>query len=130
MVFKEKQIRNIVKKAAEELKHSITIDAVYLFGSYSTGKATDYSDIDLAFISDAFKTMGDYDRSKLLMKTLDKIELPELKDIEPVGLTWKEYRTPKRLSLASQIKKTGKVVFLRNQIRDKSFCALKKKIYV
>jgi predicted nucleotidyltransferase len=111
MVFKEKQIRNIVKKAVEELKPSITIDAVYLFGSYGKGKATDYSDIDLAFISNAFKTMCDYDRSKLLMKTLDRIELPELKDIEPVGLTWKEYRTPERLSLASQIKKTGKVVF-------------------
>ncbi len=111
MVFKEKQIRNIVKKVVEELRPCITIDAVCLFGSYSTGTATDYSDIDLAFISDAFKTMGDYERSKLLMKTLDRIELPELKDIEPVGLTWKEYKNPKRFSLASQIKKTGKAVF-------------------
>lgn len=114
MVFKEKQIRGIVKKAVEELKPSISIDAVYLFGSYSTGKATDYSDIDLAFISDVFKNMGDYERSKLLMKNLDKIDLPEPKDIEPVGLTWKEYKNPKRFSVASQIKQTGKVVFLRN----------------
>lgn len=113
MVFKKAQIKNITKKAVAELKSYISIDAVYLFGSYSTGRATNYSDIDLAFVSDAFKKMDDYRRSKLLMKVLDRINLPEPKDIEPVGLTKKEFENPKKFSLASQIKKSGKVVFIR-----------------
>lgn len=111
MVLTEDQIKGIVKEAVERLKPHIHIDAVYLFGSYSIGKATDYSDIDLAFISNAFKKIGDYNRSKLLMKILDRIKLPEPKDIEPVGLTQKEYEDPEKFSIASQIKKTGKVVF-------------------
>jgi hypothetical protein len=47
------------------------------------------------------------------MKVLDRINLPEPKDIEPVGLTKKEFENPKKFSLASQIKKSGKVVFIR-----------------
>lgn len=54
--------------------------------------------------------MADYERSKLLMKVLDKIELPEPKDIEPVGLTNNEYENPEKFSLASQIRKTGKEI--------------------
>lgn len=112
MVFKESQIKGIVKKAIGKL--NISIDAVYLFGSYSAGLATDYSDIDLAFVSDAFNNMGDYERSKLLMRVLDNIKLPEPKDIEPVGLTWKEYKKPEKFSLAAQVKKTGKIVYKEN----------------
>ncbi|MBI3752623.1 MAG: nucleotidyltransferase domain-containing protein [Deltaproteobacteria bacterium] len=111
MVFTEDQIKGIVKKTIEKLKSDIAIDAVYLFGSYSDGRATTYSDIDLAFISDDFAKMGDYQRSKCLMKVLDRIDLPEPKDIEPVGLTWKEYKNPDKFSLASQVKKTGKVIY-------------------
>lgn len=111
MVIKEDEIKTVVNKAVLALKSTITIDAVYLFGSYSTGKATDYSDIDLVFISEGFKGKDDYERRKLLMKVLDRIELPEPKDIEPVGLTNEEYEHPDEFSLAYQIKKTGKPVF-------------------
>lgn len=110
MVFREDQIRNIADRAIEALKPIVSINAVYLFGSYSTGRATDLSDIDLAFVSDQFSGMPDYERSKLLMRVLDRIDIPEPKDIEPVGLTNNEFENPEKFSLASQIRQTGKEI--------------------
>lgn|SRR3990167_8645571 len=111
MVFKKTQIKRIAKEAVEKLKAKYPVDAVVLFGSYAKGIASEWSDIDIAFVSDKFKRMSDYKRSSILLDIIHQIKLPEPKDIEPVGLTRKEYEAPKKFSLASQIKKTGKVIF-------------------
>ncbi len=44
----------LINKYAEVLKKEIRIDAIYLFGSYSTGKADKDSDIDLLIVSPDF----------------------------------------------------------------------------
>lgn len=110
MLFNEIQIKRIAKEVAAILKDKYPISVIILFGSYANGLAKEWSDIDMAFISDNFKRMSDYQRSYILLEAIHQIDLPELKDIEPVGLTWKEYKKPKKFSLASQIKKTGKVI--------------------
>lgn len=111
MLFNEIQIKKIAKEAAAILKDKYPVSAVILFGSYAKGFAKEWSDIDLAFISDKFQRMSDYKRSYILLQVIHQIKLPELKDIEPVGLTWKEYQEPEKFSLASQVKKTGKVIY-------------------
>ncbi len=111
MVFSKIQIKRIAREAAEKLSGKYSVTAVILFGSYAKGMENERSDIDLAFISDKFQRMTDYKRSSILLDIIHQIILPEPKDIEPVGLTKKEFENPKEFSLASQIKKTGKVVF-------------------
>jgi len=111
MVFNKTQIKKIAKEAASKIKVKYSVDAVILFGSYAKGSANERSDIDLAFISDKFQRLNDYKRSYILLDAVHQIKLPELKDIEPVGLTWKEYKKPARFSLAAEIKKTGKIIF-------------------
>lgn len=113
MVFNKIQIKKLAKEAALKLSAKYPVTAVILFGSYARGMASERSDIDLAFISDKFQRMTDYRRSSVLLDIIHQINLPEPKDIEPVGLTKKEFENPKKFSLASQIKKSGKVVFIR-----------------
>lgn len=59
-------ILNCVKLFIETVrKDGIPIEAAYLFGSWTQGRATEWSDIDLAIISPAFEGRKFYDRRKL-----------------------------------------------------------------
>lgn len=44
-----------IKAFIAQLKRKISVKSVYLFGSYVRGANKDFSDIDLAIISDDFK---------------------------------------------------------------------------
>ena len=57
---------NCAKRFVEEARaQGIPIEAVYLFGSWVQGRATEWSDIDLAVVSSAFEGTLFYDRRKL-----------------------------------------------------------------
>ncbi|HIE05583.1 MAG TPA: nucleotidyltransferase domain-containing protein [bacterium (Candidatus Stahlbacteria)] len=57
------EIRDLIKIIE---KNGISISAAYLFGSYAKGKASEWSDIDVALISDDFSGVRFYDVEKLL----------------------------------------------------------------
>ena len=59
-------IINDVKVFIDQLKSEINIQSVYLFGSYANATNKDYSDIDVAIISDSFKGFLFYDNEKIL----------------------------------------------------------------
>ncbi len=65
MVKTEAELKNIIKDSIEFLKKKIRISAVYLFGSYATGTATHWSDIDLAVFSPDADKMKIEDKAKL-----------------------------------------------------------------
>lgn len=56
-------------KRVEEL--GISVQSAYLFGSWAQGRATEWSDIDLAIISSAFEGVKFYDRRKVDQALLD-----------------------------------------------------------
>ncbi len=67
----------IIKKFIDLVKQEINIKNVYLFGSFAKGTNREYSDIDLAIISDDFDGIPYYDRKRLIkyiLKTSDNIE--------------------------------------------------------
>ena len=60
------QIINIIKKFIDEArKDNIRISQVVLFGSYANGTNHEYSDIDLAVVSEDFEGISFYDSQKL-----------------------------------------------------------------
>lgn len=73
------EIKNIIDKYLFLLKiNNILIKRVYLFGSFSTGHYHEYSDIDIALISDSFEGVRILDREKIRKITLSvssKIEV-------------------------------------------------------
>ncbi|MEK6775631.1 MAG: nucleotidyltransferase domain-containing protein [bacterium] len=102
---KNKQlIYQSIKRYIEELKkRNIEVVAVYLYGSYAKGKATEWSDIDVAILTEKF--IGDsFDFKFLLMKIAREID----PDIEPHPYLVDEFTEDN--PLAAEVMRTGEKV--------------------
>ena len=74
------RITAIIKRFIDELeKNNIPIKKAILFGSYVKGTYHDWSDIDLALVSDAFDGERFRDRNKIR-----RIKLEISSDLEPL----------------------------------------------
>ena len=71
-MYTKENVKSIISSFVESIKKDITVDQVYLFGSYAKGNPDRYSDIDLAVVSGDFEGIRFFDRKKLL-KYLVKI---------------------------------------------------------
>ncbi len=71
-MYSKENLNNIINRFIELIKKDISVDQIYLFGSYAKGTSDEYSDIDLAIVSKDFEGIRFYDRKKLL-KYLIKI---------------------------------------------------------
>lgn len=66
------KIHRLLKKYVEQLeKNGIPIRQAVLFGSYASGGSHEWSDIDIALVSDVFEGMRIKDRNKIRKITLD-----------------------------------------------------------
>ena len=65
------KIHRLLKKYIEELeKNRIHISQAVLFGSYAAGGSHEWSDIDIALVSDVFEGVRIRDRNKIRKITL------------------------------------------------------------
>jgi len=66
------RIIEIIKNFVIEAKiDNITIEKAFLFGSYAKGTNHEYSDIDIAVVSDDFQGIRFYDNEKLSRSKVD-----------------------------------------------------------
>ncbi len=79
----KKTINQFLKKLAE---NKIKIEQAVLFGSYAQGTYTEWSDIDIAIVSKAFKGERFIDRSKIR-----RIKLMVSCDLEPIPYTPEDF---------------------------------------
>lgn len=101
MFNRETAIEKVRSFVSELLSNGIILDRVILFGSYSGNQQTEYSDIDVALVSDMFSGFGFEDRKLFSSVNIKK----EYIDIETKTYS-KEYFD---LSdpLIEEIKRTG-----------------------
>jgi predicted nucleotidyltransferase len=94
--------KKIAEKYAEKLKaENYPFAAVYLFGSYVKGMAGEWSDIDVAVVSDKLKKNWNKNEDILWRYTIDIDSR-----IEPIGFTVRDFKNicdP----MVAEIKKTG-----------------------
>lgn len=65
------EIKEVLTRYIELLQHNnFRLKHAYLFGSYSKGNAGEYSDIDVALVSDLFEGIRIKDREKIRKITL------------------------------------------------------------
>ncbi len=103
-----KLINDFISACAER---NITFQKVILFGSVASGRTHQYSDIDVAFVSDQFTGNPFYD-----LKSLNPIKIADHKflDIEPLTFTPKEFESGDDTFLEEVVKKTGIEIPLNN----------------
>jgi len=66
------QLENILRKYIDELEtHNFHVKTAYLFGSHSRGENSEYSDIDVALVSDQFEGNSFLDKEKIRRITID-----------------------------------------------------------
>lgn len=61
MAINPETIVDAIREYVADVKDSMPIDKVVLFGSYAKGTATEHSDVDLCFFSESFATMRSVD---------------------------------------------------------------------
>lgn len=64
-MYTQTDVINIVNKFIGLISDEFPLNSVYLFGSYANGNAKEYSDVDLAVVSDKFEGSRFFDKKKL-----------------------------------------------------------------
>ncbi|MBM3246432.1 MAG: nucleotidyltransferase domain-containing protein [Candidatus Omnitrophica bacterium] len=102
------KIKSIIPRLIAQLENNnIRVRQIILFGSYANGKATAYSDIDLAIISPSFRGKGTLERQELLGESIYPLQEP----IEALGYTPQEFKHIPPTSFLFEIAAHGIVVF-------------------
>ena len=93
-----------INRFIREVEKEFAVKKVILFGSHATGKAGQWSDIDLAIVSNDFKNIDLFQR----LVILGKIAWPaKTTDIEALGFTPGEFEEASELDFAFEIKNKG-----------------------
>ncbi len=102
----DKKIVEILKEFKSALEvMGVRVTRMILFGSYATGDKKESSDIDVAVISEDFKTMNLLERMETIGLALAKARIME--PIEAIGYTQKEFNSK------------GKGTFVGDEIKTK-----------
>jgi predicted nucleotidyltransferase len=97
-----------VRRFIDRVKKEIDIEKVILFGSFAEERQSEWSDIDLAIISDDFKKMNHFER----MVYLGKLAWwADTVSVEALGYTLDEYKNATKLDFLGEIKRTGKIIY-------------------
>jgi predicted nucleotidyltransferase len=81
-VYSQTDIKIIVNRFITLVADEFPLKEVYLFGSYAKGSAEEYSDVDIAIVSDKFEGSRFFDKKKLnkfLLKTSTDLEVHPFK---------------------------------------------------
>ena len=101
-----REIKEIIARYISELdKLGIEVSQVILYGSYAKGTQMEYSDIDVAVISQTFKKLDIFERQEILSRAHHKFHVP----LEPIGLTPKQLI--EKQGLARVIVENGITIF-------------------
>ena len=77
-MYTQENVNKIIDNFIDAIKGELSVEQVYLFGSYAKGTPGKYSDIDLAIVSKDFEGVRFFDRKRLLkylVKTNTDVEL-------------------------------------------------------
>lgn len=81
-MYSKSDINSIVSRFVKLVSDEFPLNTVYLFGSYANGTAKEYSDVDLAIVSDKFEGSRFFDKQKLnkyILKTSIDLEIHPFK---------------------------------------------------
>lgn len=84
-MYSQSDINAIVSKFVSLLSDEFPINTAYLFGSYAKGDAREYSDVDLAIVSDKFEGSRFFDKQKLnkyILKTSIDLEVHPFRTVD------------------------------------------------
>ena len=104
MALSKDEVVKIIRGFITELKREIPIKEIILFGSYAQGNPKEYSDIDLAVISEWFEGKPKIEN----MQYLSRIAAAYNSLIEALPFTEEEYKNLDKRSFLASIVQSGR----------------------
>lgn len=102
MAYSKDEAITLIKSFLNIIGSEIPVERAYLFGSYATEQARDYSDIDLAIITPVLTKNNSFDINR---KVFHRAMLFNV-DIEPICFSTMEFEL-EQLPIIASIKQTG-----------------------
>lgn len=102
MVYTKDEVLKVIKKFRESIKGMIHADRIFLFGSYATGHARDYSDIDVAVVSSDITGENYFELKNKIFKKAMELD----SHLEPVCFSNEEFDND-WLPIVPEIKHNG-----------------------
>ena len=110
--YTEIELENKLKSFIKNVTNTINIDQIILFGSYAKGNPHEYSDIDIALVSeDLDPKLARWQNIELIMK---KYNIKYDPDLQLVPFAKESFENDTESPIGSfirEIKKTGKVIY-------------------
>ncbi|CEG11882.1 conserved hypothetical protein [groundwater metagenome] len=103
IMMEAKNLKNLMKEISnviEDLKKNSYVDAIYLFGSYATGNARPFSDIDISVITN--KDIPKDEKESILSNSSKKIDISLFYDLP--------------LNIRFRVIKDGKLLYQRDEL--------------
>ncbi len=98
-----KKVLKNIKKFTQRVKQKFEPQRIILFGSFARGNINEYSDVDVAVISDKFNLIPSEERLNILYPlTIDLYP-----DFHVFGFTSEEFEKGNKLTILEEIKKQG-----------------------
>jgi len=104
MALSKDKVDSLIEGFASRLASEIPIKEIILFGSYAHGRAKDYSDVDLAVVSDWFRGKPHIES----MQYLSRVAASYCTLIEALPFTSEEVQNPDKRTFLAGILKTGR----------------------
>ena len=98
----KKQIQKSLKTFTQRVKKTFKPERILLFGSYASGKVTNYSDIDIVVVADKFKKIPEEKRLDVLYELTQDL----YPDFHVFGYTPEEFKNASSLITLEEIKKS------------------------
>ncbi len=106
MVKSQDQVKAALAEFIKLLESTVDLYAVVLFGSYAKGKPKEFSDIDVAVFSPAFRK-DPLEEMTLLLKLRRKVDI----DIEPLPFNKEAFLHQARTDFVSEILAHGRLFY-------------------
>lgn len=102
MAYTKTEAIAVIQTFLERIQPELPIERAYLFGSYATERARDYSDIDLAIVTPALNAENSIAINQRIFSRASRYNV----DLEPICFSPEEFEK-EELPIVLDIKRTG-----------------------
>lgn len=102
MAYTKTEAIAVIQTFLEKIRPELPIARAYLFGSYATGRARDYSDIDLAIVTPALNSENSIAINQKIFSRASRYNV----DLEPICFSPEEFEK-EELPIVLDIKRNG-----------------------
>ena len=102
MAYTKDEAITVIRSFLEKIRPELPVERAYLFGSYARGHSRDYSDIDLAIVTQVLNDKNSFAINQKIFSRASRFNV----DLEPICFSSEEFEK-EELPIVLDIKREG-----------------------